>query len=425
MTEWIRAKILGKGTTERKNFIWNMAGSGVFAAVSMLLSFYVIRVMGEDIGGIFSIAITLSQMFAYIMYFEMRTYQVTDVERRFTFAQYHGTKVWLGVLMMLVCISYMFVRGYDLQKAGIILLMCIYRLIDGYADLYEGTFQQEGRLDLTGKSLFFRTIFSAGALVIAVQATHQMMLSVLIAVAAAVLGVYVFDIVVLREFYPVCFDFSKVWQVAADCFAMFAGSFLWTYILSASRIAIDANMASNYQSYYQTIFMPVSVINLFVTFILKPALTTLSNAYGKGEWKAFFGQVMRIAICIIGLTLLCMGGAYLLGIPVLSALVGCDLSMYRGVLVLLMAAGGFNSLSYFMYYLLSIMRKPKSILIGYGTAAALTFLISSPMVKEAGIFGAAMSFFVTVSYLSVVFLALIAVNIRRRSGKCPGTTRTS
>ena len=143
MTEWIRAKILGKGTTERKNFIWNMAGSGVFAAVSMLLSFYVIRVMGEDIGGIFSIAITLSQMFAYIMYFEMRTYQVTDVERRFTFAQYHGTKVWLGVLMMLVCISYMFVRGYDLQKAGIILLMCIYRLIDGYADLYEGTFQQE------------------------------------------------------------------------------------------------------------------------------------------------------------------------------------------------------------------------------------------------------------------------------------------
>lgn len=397
-----------------------MLGSGVFAAVSMLLSFYVIRVMGADIGGIFSIAITLSQMFAYIMYFEMRTYQVTDVSRRFTFAQYHGAKVWLGVLMMLVCTCYMLIRGYDLQKAGVILLMCIYRLIDGYADLYEGTFQQEGRLDLTGKSLFFRTILSAGVLVIAVQLTHQMMLSILLAVAAAVLGVFVFDVVVLREFYPVGFDFSKVVSVLSECFAMFAGSFLWTYILSASRIAIDANMASNYQSYYQTIFMPVSVINLFVTFILKPALTTLSESYNKARMKEFFGQVMRIAICIIGLTLLCMGGAYLFGIPVLSALVNCDLSMYRSVLVLLMAAGGFNSLSYFMYYLLSIMRKPKSILLGYGTASVLALLISSPMVKSGGIFGAAMSFFVTVAYLSVVFLVLIAVNIRRHSAGTAG-----
>lgn len=414
---WIQKTIIGNGTTDKKNFLWNMIGSGVFAAVSMLLSFFIIRVMGEDIGGVFSIAITLSQMFAYIAYFEMRTYQVTDVRRRFTFAEYHGAKLVLCILMMVICTGYVAYKGYEPQKLIVILLMCVYRMIDGYADLYEGTFQQEGRLDLTGKSLFFRTVLSAGVLVVMVLCTHNMIVSVLAAVAAAVVGVLVFDVLILREFCPFAMRFGKLKEVIGACFALFAGSFLWTYILSASRIAIDANMASNYQSYYQTIFMPVSVINLFVTFILKPALTTLSENYDKRRDKEFFAQVIRITACIAGLTVVCMAGAYLLGIPVLSALVGCDLSPYRGVLVLLMAAGGLNSASYFMYYLLSIMRKPKSILFGYVTAALLTTLIASPLVQSQGIYGAAVSFLLTVLYLSMAFLVLIFLAFRSRNAK--------
>lgn len=417
MMTWIQKTIIGNGTTDKKNFLWNMIGSGVFAAVSMLLSFFIIRVMGEDIGGVFSIAITLSQMFAYIAYFEMRTYQVTDVRRRFTFAEYHGAKLVLCILMMVVCAGYVAYKGYEPQKLIVILLMCVYRMIDGYADLYEGTFQQEGRLDLTGKSLFFRTVLSAGVLVVTVLCTHNMIMSVLAAVIAAVAGVLVFDVLILREICPLAMRFGKLREVICACFALFAGSFLWTYILSASRIAIDANMASNYQSYYQTIFMPVSVINLFVTFILKPALTTLSENYDKRRDKEFFAQVIRITACIAGLTVVCMAGAYLLGIPVLSALVGCDLSPYRGVLVLLMAAGGLNSASYFMYYLLSIMRKPKSILFGYVTASLLTTLIASPLVRSQGIYGAAVSFLLTVLYLSMAFLVLIFLAFRSRNAK--------
>ena len=56
--------LLYKGTDiGRQNVVWNIAGSFVYALASMVLSFLVIRVVGDDQGGIFSFGFsTLGQM---------------------------------------------------------------------------------------------------------------------------------------------------------------------------------------------------------------------------------------------------------------------------------------------------------------------------------------------------------------------------
>ncbi len=47
--------LLYKGTDiGRQNVVWNIAGSFVYALASMVLSFLVIRVVGDGQGGIFS-----------------------------------------------------------------------------------------------------------------------------------------------------------------------------------------------------------------------------------------------------------------------------------------------------------------------------------------------------------------------------------
>lgn len=411
MIEKLQRLVIGNDDVDiKKGFLWNMLGSTIFAGVSMLLSFFIIHVMGEDIGGVFSIAITLSQMFAFIAYYEIRTYQVTDVNHVYQFSEYKGTKLLLCIAMMIVCVAYVMIKEQSFSyKAIVILLMCIYRMIDGYAELYEGTFQLDGRLDLTGKSQAFRTILSAGALVISVLLTHKLILSIVIGIVAAVIGLFLFDIMIMKAFRTITPSFSKekMWSILQQCFPLFVGSFLWTYILSAGRIAIDSNMTNNYLSYYQTLFMPVNVINLCATFIMKPALTTLSDKYNKPDKKEFHADIGKIFGVIGILTVVCMIGAYLLGIPVLSVLAGCDLHAYKGVLVFLMLAGGINSAAYFMYYILTIMRRMNRVLIGYVSGAALALIISGICVRKAGIWGAAVSFCVVVVYLCIAFGSMI------------------
>lgn len=416
----IQKLIIGEmKTTERKNFIWNMLGSAIFATVSMLLSFFVIRVLGAEKGGIFSIAITISQMMAFIAYYETRTYQVTDVKNMFRFGEYKATKLLLCVIMMIVCVIYMWMRERSFnEKTWVVLLMCAYRMIDGYADLYEGTFQNDGRLDLAGKSQTFRTILSAGVFIVSMLVTKQLIFSLILAIVAAVLGLYLFDIAIMKYFRKIHTEASRkgVLGILKSCFPLFVGSFLWTYILSAGRIAIDSNLPNNYQSYYQILFMPISVINLCATFIMKPMLPKLAETYSKKEYGDFRKQIRNIALVIIGFTVICMLGAYLLGIPVLSWLSNCELKPYRKLLVFLMLAGGVNSLAYMMYYVLTVMRCTKGIFVGYTSTACLVAVISDLFVKRIGIEGAALGFFVSVFYLLVIFGIFFEI-ILRKNGK--------
>ncbi len=404
---------------EKKNFIWNMIGSGVFSFISMFLSVCVIQIMGEKEGGIFSIAITISQMLLYIAYFEQRTYQVTDVERKYTFAQYHGAKICVCAIMFIVSIGYVALKQYPVQKTEIILLMCIYRMIDGYADLYEGQFQLENRLYLSGKSMAFRSMLSAASLLVGLVVTKNMIAALCIAIAVAVIGVIVFDINVEQSFGSIKPDFkwNGVKNIIKECFPLFMGAFLWVYILSASRISVDGNMSSEYVAYYQILFMPISIINLFATFFFRPALTVMSEMYSKNKFALFKKKVRNLLLLIMGFTVICMVGSYILGIPVLSMISGCDLETYKSCLVLLMIAGGINSASFFMYYVLTIIRKPKNILFGYITAAGVSLIISDYFVQRWKIMGAAWSFLITVTYLLIVFLLSFYIHMKQNDKK--------
>jgi putative transporter len=402
------SKYTSKETTEKKNFMWNMVGSTIFSAASMLLSLIVIRIMGADEGGIFAIAITVAQMLAFIEYYETRTFQVTDVKDLFTFGQYKAVKIILLIVSVLVAIVYSMLKGQGAwHKFMVIFLMCIYRYIDGYADLYEGAFQKDGRLDLTGKSQAYRTILSVGVLLISIIVTHNLVLSITISIIFAVLGVLLFDTLPMKAFRNIRPDWNlqAFISIIKSCFPLFLGTFLWSYILSASRIAVDANMASNFSSYFQALFMPVSIINLCATFILKPALTKLSQEYEKLSTDSAFIKSILVITGVIGVfTVICMAGAYLLGIPVLEIMTGTSLVKYKGVLVFLMLAGGINSLSYFGYYILTIMRKTGWIFSGYIIAAIVAMLASDYFVKVSGINGAAMGFFVSVATLLIIFV---------------------
>ena len=418
MNDRLTQVIIGKkNVTEKKNFVWNMVGSGIFSFVSMALSLCVIQIAGEKVGGVFSIAVTISQMMLYIAFFELRTFLVTDTNRKYTFSQYHGAKILTCTAMMLVSIAYVLVKKYVSYKAVVIILMCLYRMIDGYADIYEGDVQLDGKLYLSGKSMTFRSVLSAIALIVTLATSKSIVLSIFSAIIVSLICVIIFNINIAKyygEIKPDC-RWNNVKSILYECFPFFIGAFLWVYILSASRIAVDNNMSSQSMSYYQVLFMPVSIVNLFATFFFRPALTSLSELYYGNEEKKFIKKIVLLLTMIMAFTAICVMGAYIVGIPVLSLISGCDLHAYRKLLIILMIAGGINSASFFMYYILTIMRKAKSILIGYITSAVITAVISNKFVEMKGLEGAAFSFLVTVIYLFLCFMISFVRKMIKRS----------
>lgn len=108
------------------------------------------------------------------------------------------------------------------------------------------------------------------------------------------------------------------------------------------------------------------------------------------------------------------GWSFFVGIPILSLVSGCDLHSYRNVLVFLLFSGGINSAAFFMYYILTIMRKSRNILTGYISAAIISILISDSLVSEYGLMGASWSFFVAVISLLMIFMGSFLVIVFKR-----------
>jgi len=403
MKQWILGK---KIPDNREHVLWNVVGSSVYALSSMILTYLTIRIIGAEEGGIFAIGLTLAQMFVYIAYYEMRNFQVTDAENKYTFNDYHTLKIVLCVVMMVVCFIYGWIKNYDIHKLVVVLLVCFYRMIDGYADVYEAQFHAKERLDLAGKSMTFRTIFSVAVYFGILSMTKDLTIALISANVCGVIGVCIFNIWILPSFGSMKMSDNKAHLkgIIIDCFPLFIGMFLWTYLLSASRMAVDNVMTSTDQSYYQVLFLPVSVINLFAGFLIRPSLLVLTEHHAKGNQKAFWGIIMKIFLLMVIISLVCMVGAYLVGIPVLQLLAGCDLSQYRMLFVFLICAGGFNSIAYILYYVLTIFRNRGAIVCGYGIAASIALLISNDMTRQFGLWGAAGSYLISILVLMFIFM---------------------
>lgn len=396
-------------TLEKRNMIWNMLGSFLYAFASMVLTMAVVQIVGDEQGGIFTFAFTtFGQQMFMVAYFGIRPYQITDVENRYTFGDYLQLRILTSGAALAIGIAFVLWNGYHPQKAWVVFLMVCYKVIDGFADTYEAEFQRSGRLYLTGKSNAFRTVLSVGCFIAALLATKNLVFASAAAVAAQILGVLVFDIAVIGKLDNV--DWSRgregwtgLWK---SCLLLFLSVFLDFYIFSAAKYAIEGNMNDAAMAVYGAIFMPTSVINLVAGFVIRPFLTRLSYFWEVKELKKFGGVIGKIFVVILGLTILAVGAAAWLGIPVLSLLYSNlkeALFECRLALVMIILGGGFNAWMNLFYYTLVIMKMQKHIFGGYVLVCVTAAVISPMAVRAGGILGGAASYLTLMVMLAVCF----------------------
>ena len=425
--ELLSRLIIGKKSKnpEKRDIIWNMAGSFLYAFASMVLSIAVVQIAGEDAGGIFTFAFTTFGQHMFMMaYFGIRPFQITDTGGKYSFGDYLGLRLLTCGAAVLTGMGYVFLNGYSFEKAAVVFLMVVYKVIDALADAYEAEFQRGGRLYLTGKSNAFRTILSVGVFLASLAYTKDLAAASLWAVGAQAAGFLVFDVLVIRELPNVEWRSAKgkKQELFAETILLFCSAVLDFYIFSASKYAIEGCMADRDMAVFGAIFMPTSIINLVAGFVIRPYLTKMSFTWEMGRTRRFLKIQKRIALIIAALTVLAVGGAWILGIPVLSLLypnLRTGLSLCRPALVLIIFGGALNAYMNLFYYSLVIMKKQKYIFGVYGLVSLMAVLVSTPFVRWGGIFGGALAYVVLTGALMVLFGLIDLAGILEHKRKNP------
>lgn len=425
------------GNREKQNMLWNMAGSFCYAFASMVLAFLVMGIIGDEEGGIFSFGFsTLGQQMFILAYFGIRPFHITDGTGEYSFGEYLHHRYLTCAAALLCGIGYLtlFHSRYTGREMTVLFLLICYKVVDGFADVYETEFQRNGRLYLTGKSNTFRVILSVGSFLTALTVSHRYYLSnpvgtdnsliiaCAIAVAAQVLGVLLFDIPVLRELPTVAYEWGrgKIKPLFWNSSLLFVSVFLDFYIFSAVKYAIYAHMNKAASGYFNIIFMPTSVINLAAGFVIRPFLTYLTEYWTEKRYRDFNTTLKKLTLVISGLTVLAVGATWAIGGPVLGILETILGDAYQGKLTVyqipfiwIVLGGGFYAVLNLYYYVLVILRKQKLIFGIYVVMTAIAAATAPYLVKTGGIPGAAAGYLLLMILMTAMFVAGALVSYRR------------
>ena len=428
-----------KQSLMKNDVLWNALGSMTYALASMVLAFFVLRILGEKEGGIFGFGYsTLGQQFFILAYFGIRPFHITDMRGEFSFRDYHYFRIlssFFAVLLSIFFLLYQYTNGsYTVEKVSILFFLCLYKILDGYIDVYESELQRRGKLYKTGQSLFFRTIFSVLVLLCSLLLNKTLLLGVILMNLSQVLSLYLFAILPLektKELEAVNLSgenkvfMQKMKALFSGRVFLFLSVFLDFYVFSSSKYAVDAVLGSSSSGIYNLLFMPSNFIYLLANFIIRPALPTLAALWQSRDKLRFKKEESSLMKKVLLLSFLLFGLAFLLSplaLWILEKLLGPAFSGKitgeRWTFCLLILGGCFYALANLEYYILVTKRQQKRIFTGYALGAVLSFFTADLMVQEAGFFFASIQFVLMMLFLFLFFLFSGShVKIAGRKGK--------
>lgn len=420
-------------------YFWNIAGSISNTLSSIVLLMLVTRFLGVKNGDIFTIAFAASQLLSTIAAFQVRVYQSTDVLEKFKFKHYFCFRLLTCAAMVLATFIYTYGKGYGLSTSVIVVLMCLYKLVDSISEVFQGFFQQKERLDLAGKAIFIKVLFPTLAFGIGVAVFRNLFAACLLLLAAEIVFFFYYDTGVYRWFKAEGiagdarlldgFSFQEMKQIFFLCLPLFINSYLImdTYNVPKNTIfsAVEQGMLPDgAAAAYGIIFMPASVINLFL-IVFRPLLTTMSYAWNQKQYRRLFTILGKICGSLVLFTAAAMAGAWLLGIPVLTLIYGAQPSLepYKWELLILILGGGLNALANMVDNMVVIIRKQKYLLGAYVVSWGAIRILAPQMVAQNGLMGASLSYLISMVVLllcNLVILLFCTVKLLRERKKLKG-----
>ena len=309
-----------------------------------------------------------------------------------------------------------FANTYSVEKTQIIIWMCLFKVVDAIEDIYYGYYQQENRLDIASKCLALRMLITIIIFALGLILFKNQLIALIISTIITTALFLIFIKCTFGVFHKSVSkpDLKNVISLLKLCFPLFAGAFLSFYIGNAPKYAIDANLSDSLQACYGFIAMPVFVIGLLNSFIFNPMLYKMTQLWNSGKVKAFVIQTFIQSGLVGVITIVCITGAYLLGIPVLSWLYNTDLAPYKTELLILLLGGGFLGLSGLLNAFITIIRYQKQIMWGYAFIAVLAFLFSNRIVEKYEMIGASILYTALMGGLCIIFIILFIYGVVKK-----------
>lgn len=393
---------------QKKDYIWNSIGSFLQSAISPILLIIITRLNGVGDSGLFSFAMSLSVVFWAISLWGGRTYQVSDVKKEFSSGDYIVVRFISSLIVAVFSISFCVLSGYDLIKTELIMVLVSFKILESIADSMYGVLQIHNRLYIVGISLTMKSVFGFMLFTLVDILTKNIIYGALSIFIVNIVVVIFYDIPWMKHVESVGLTKKNIMQagkIMKKTAEVFVVVFLTMFSLNIPRYFLDKYHYDQI-GYFGIMAMPITLLTLFISFVLQPNVVNLSELLKRKKIKEFTKIVSKIDFITFTLGILFVVSSYLIGVWALNTVFGIDINNFRIDLTIMVIGAVANAFASIYVNLLIILRRFKGQFYTLLVTNILAVILSIYLIDRLAMLGSVLVF-MTISFLQAIILLFI------------------
>ena len=396
----------------KKDYLWNSLGSLLQSAISPVLLIVITRLNGIDDSGLFSFALSLSVVFWAVSLWGGRTYQVSDVKREFSSGSYIAVRFVASLIVAISAVVFCVLNGYNTTKTGLIMILVTFKMLESIADSLYGVLQIHHKLYVAGMSLTMKAMLGFAAFMAVDIVTKNVIYGTLAILLVNVLIIFLYDILwvqrveVINVSKKLCKEYiAQAVAIMKHTSAVFVVMFLTMFSLNIPRYFLDKSHPDQI-GYFGIMAMPITLLGLFISFIIQPNVVNLSELLAKGKLKEFARIVSKINHITFGIGVLSVVLSYLVGVWVLNTIFGININNFQLDLTIMVIGAAVNAFVSIYVNLLIIMRRFKGQFYTLLLTDILAVAVSMCLIERLAMLGSVLVFML-ISFLQLALLLVI------------------
>lgn len=406
----------------KKNMVWNALGNVVYLGCQWLVTILVTRLLGYEVAGVLSLAMSISASFQTLALFGIRNFQVSDIKNQYSDSCYVGFRNITCLLALALCILFALVNKYNTNTIISIVLFMLFRLAEDYSDVLHGIFQKNDKLYMAGQSFFIRGF----AVLIGFIAGYRIFrtlnggLAVMTIVSICISLFFDLPIAIRLSDSKFFINIKNCLILAKETWLLCAYMFLGSVIVTAPKYILEKMASEEILGVYSSIFAPALLIQAATQYIYMPFISKLSIMFNDHDTKGFRALSNKIVttICVIGLLILAI--CILLGEWCLKLLFTDSIAPYSDMLYLIIVGVFCHAVNVFYQALAVIVRSIKGLVVSCIIGVIVSCGVSAVAINIFSADGASMG--LIAGTLLAALVLYICIDTKAKKVQCSAET---
>ncbi len=315
----------------KENTLWNAFGCLFYLGCQWLITVLVVLLSsGYDNSGILAYAMSIGNMFASVSLYKIRTFQVSDINNRFSPNNYIALRLFTVAVSFIASGVYLVATTNNTDMIIATLLYLVFKADETFSDVLYGIEQKNQRMDYIGKSQIIRGFVSLIGFVVPLTLTGSLPFAIMGMCTLCMMVTLFFDIPHAKLFGSVTPRINKQSLVSLlkACLLPTVANLFATSIVSVARQQYGILQGETLLGIYASIATPAVLIQAATNYLYSPLIGQLaSSLYNRGisAYKRSYLKVLTLLIICMGIL---VAGLSVVGAPLLTMVYGESIASY-------------------------------------------------------------------------------------------------